>query len=89
MDQNNKRKDEIITYLKDLRETIIAAFEGLEPSKRFERKCWDYQSGTGGGEMSVLRGDPLKKQPLTGQVSAELNSPCKMAPALFLQQGLA
>lgn len=59
MDHNNIPK--IITYLKELRETLIAAFETLETSKRFSRTCWDYQKGSGGGEMSVLRGDVFEK----------------------------
>ena len=61
MDQNNKRKDEIVLYLKRLRETLITAFESFESSKRFERKPWDYNKGTGGGEISLLRGDTFEK----------------------------
>lgn len=53
-------KDEIITYLKSLREEIIAAFEAFEPTKRFERKPWAHHSG-GGGEIGLLRGDVFEK----------------------------
>ena len=49
-----KQKDLIISYLKDLREKIIAAFETFEPTSRFERKFWDHSTG-GGGEISLLR----------------------------------
>lgn len=55
------RRHEIETYLKELRNTIIAAFESLEPTKRFQRNCWNYHAGQGGGEMSVLRGEVFEK----------------------------
>ncbi len=68
MEQKNKinplkleRRNEIIFYLKELRETIIAAFQSFEPQKRFVRNCWDYQKGSGGGEMAVLRGEVFEK----------------------------
>lgn len=56
-----ERKEAIVHYLKTLREEIIDGFESLEPKKRFERKNWDYFQGSGGGEMSVIRGDVLEK----------------------------
>jgi coproporphyrinogen III oxidase len=54
-------ENEIISYLKSLREKIIAAFEELEPAKQFQRTSWDYHKGSGGGEMAVLRGDVFEK----------------------------
>lgn len=54
------RRDEIVQFLKQLRETIIAAFESFEPYARFERKQWQYHS-EGGGEMAVLRGEVFEK----------------------------
>jgi len=54
-------KEEIISYLKSLRDAIIAEFESLEPAARFERTCWNYHNGSGGGEMSVIRGDVFEK----------------------------
>lgn len=59
--QTNKIKDEIVVYLKELREKIISAFEAYEPSKRFQRTSWNYQKGSGGGEMAVLRGAVFEK----------------------------
>lgn len=50
----------IIPFLKDLRERIIASFESLEPSKKFQRQYWEHHSG-GGGEISLLRGDCFEK----------------------------
>ncbi len=61
MNQRNKLKDEIISYLKELREKIIDAFESYEPSQRFQRTPWNYQKGGGGGEMAVLRGTLFEK----------------------------
>ncbi len=53
-------KLEIVSYLKELRERIIADFESLEPTARFERSPWNHHSG-GGGEISQLRGDIFEK----------------------------
>ena len=55
-----QRQKEVIHFLKNLRETIIEAFENFEPNKKFERKPWEHTSG-GGGEISVLRGDVFEK----------------------------
>lgn len=54
-------KEEIICYLKSLRDGIIAEFESLEPAARFEKTHWNYHQGAGGGEMSVLRGEVFEK----------------------------
>lgn len=54
-------KDEIVSYLKGLRDSIIAGFESLETKGQFERQEWPYKKGHGGGEMSVLRGEVFEK----------------------------
>lgn len=56
-----KRHAEITSFLKTLREEIISQFESLEPIHRFIRKPWQYDSGKGGGEISLLRGDVFEK----------------------------
>lgn len=61
MNQQNKLKDEIVFYLKNLREKIIKTFETYEPSQCFVRTPWNYQKGSGGGEMAVLRGAVFEK----------------------------
>ena len=53
-------KDEIISFLKELRNEIIFSFESFEKEKRFQRQLWDHHSG-GGGEISLLRGDVFEK----------------------------
>jgi coproporphyrinogen III oxidase len=52
------------SYFLDLQARIVAAFEGFEPSKRFEHKQWSRPDGhrlKGGGEMRSLRGDVFEK----------------------------
>lgn len=56
----NNRSDQIVLFLKSLRDDIIGAFETLEQEKRFQRTPWNHHSG-GGGEISVLRGDVFEK----------------------------
>ena len=53
-------QEEIVEYLKNLRDEIVLSFEAFEPKCRFERKPWKHHSG-GGGEISVLRGDVFEK----------------------------
>lgn len=53
-------ENEIETFLKDLREEIIASFEDLEGGETFVRKPWEHHSG-GGGEIAVLRGKVFEK----------------------------
>lgn len=54
------RRNEIFHFLKSLREEMIAAFERLESTHRFERQAWNYRQ-EGGGEMAVLRGQTFEK----------------------------
>lgn len=60
----NPLRSEIVTYLKNLRNSIIREFEALEASAspaKFERTEWPYSKGKGGGEMSVIRGKVFEK----------------------------
>lgn len=55
-------REEIVAYLKSLRDEIVKNFESVESSEaRFERQNWDYTKGEGGGEMSVIRGESFEK----------------------------
>src|ERR1700733_2474576 len=54
-------EEEVVSYLKNLRDKLIASFESIETNGRFTRKPWNYGKGTGGGEISVLRGDVFEK----------------------------
>lgn len=55
-----QKREYIVSFLKSLRNEIIACFEGLEAAHRFERKTWDHHSG-GGGEISLMRGRVFEK----------------------------
>lgn len=60
MDFPHPRRDELVQFLKTLREEFIFAFEELEDGHAFVRHPWDYQHG-GGGEIALLRGDIFEK----------------------------
>ena len=53
-------RDQIVLFLKTLRDSIIQRFESLEATHRFQRKPWQHHTG-GGGEISVIRGDVFEK----------------------------
>lgn len=53
-------RNEIVSFLKALREQIITKFESYEPSKRFQKTPWSHHTG-GGGEIALLRGDIFEK----------------------------
>ncbi len=53
-------RQQLIAFLKSLRDKIVHAFEQLEPKEKFVRKLWDHPTG-GGGEISLLRGDIFEK----------------------------
>lgn len=53
-------KEHIVSFLRQLREEIIAKFESYEPTTRFERKPWEHAAG-GGGEIGLLRGEIFEK----------------------------
>ncbi|MBX9922697.1 MAG: oxygen-dependent coproporphyrinogen oxidase [Rhabdochlamydiaceae bacterium] len=55
-----QKRDEILSFLRNLREEILQAFESLEGKSSFERKPWNHKTG-GGGEMAVLRGNVFEK----------------------------
>lgn len=61
MKQPHPFRATIVAFLKDLREQIIAGFQAIESKGQFQRKPWLYQSGEGGGEIGVLRGEIFEK----------------------------
>jgi coproporphyrinogen III oxidase len=89
MDQKNKTKDEIVSYLKELREKIIASFEEFESIKRFQKKAWNYQKGSGGGEMAVLRGDVFEKAAVNWSGVAGDQFPMSDAAGPFFATGIS
>lgn len=87
MDQKNK--DEIICYLKELREKMITAFEEFEPSARFHRTPWNYKKGTGGGEMAVLRGTVFEKAAVNWSGISGNQFPMNDASGAFFATGIS
>lgn len=61
MNSEIKIKEEIVSFLKELRENIISAFEKLETGAYFKRSSWNYAKGSGGGEIGLLRGKVFEK----------------------------
>ncbi len=53
-------REELITFLKSLREEMIHVFETLEGHDQFKRKLWSYHY-EGGGEIALLRGQTFEK----------------------------
>lgn len=83
------KRTEIVAYLKDLRDTIIAAFESLEPVKRFERTHWNYHAGDGGGEMSVLHGEVFEKAAVNWSGVAGNQFPTNESAGPFFATGVS
>lgn len=82
-------RDVVVSYLKSLRDRIIADFESLETRGRFERKTWPYGKGEGGGEMSVLRGDVFEKAAVNWSGVGGPNFPMGDATGPFFATGVS
>lgn len=81
-------RQEIVDFLKSLRDHIIENFESLEPSKKFQRSFWDHHTG-GGGEISLLRGDVFEKAAVNWSgVSGDV-FPTQEAQGAFFATGLS
>ena len=81
-------RDEIVQFLKTLRGDIIAAFETLEPSCRFERTEWNHLTG-GGGEISLLRGDVFEKAAVNWSGVSGPNFPMDDSSGPFFATGVS
>lgn len=58
--KNVDKRDNIVRFLKELRDEIITQFESFETIHKFQRKDWGHQGG-GGGEISIIRGNVFEK----------------------------
>lgn len=83
------RRPEIVAFLKELRDEIVTGFQSLESAKRFVRTPWSYQSGDGGGEMSVLRGDVFEKAAVNWSGVMGKNFPMKDGSGPFFATGVS
>jgi coproporphyrinogen III oxidase len=83
-------REENIRFLKSLRDDICTAFEAFEPDgNRFERTCWDYKKGEGGGEMSVLRGSVFEKAAVNWSGVGGDSFPMKDGHGAFFATGVS
>jgi coproporphyrinogen III oxidase len=79
----------IINFLKELRDQIILSFENLEGGARFERKDWSYQKGSGGGEISLLKGKIFEKAAVNFSCVMGDKFPMNDAEGSFLATGVS
>ncbi len=82
------RREEIVAFLKTLRERIIARFEQFEPSARFKRTPWSYQ-GEGGGEIALLRGAFFEKGAVNWSAIAGTSFPMDDGQGPFFATGVS
>lgn len=83
------KREELIHFLKNLRNTIIQEFEAFEPKKKFTRKYWDYSSGSGGGEISLLRGNVFEKAAVNWSAVSGEKFPTNEAGGPFFATGVS
>lgn len=83
-----ERREEIIHFLKGLREKIILSFESLEPTHKFIKKPWNHVNG-GGGEISTLRGDVFEKAAVNWSGVEGANFPMKDGSGPFFATGVS
>ncbi len=81
-------REEIVGYLKGLRDRIVAEFESLEPTSHFERTLWDHHSG-GGGEISQLRGEVFEKAAVNWSGVSGDSFPMDDAQGAFFATGVS
>lgn len=82
------RQQEIVSFLKALRDSIISRFEQFETSHRFQRKPWNHHSG-GGGEISVIRGDVFEKAAVNWSGVSGDNFPMQDGAGPFFATGVS
>lgn len=82
-------KEEIVKYLKDLRDEIIYSFQKIEGGSTFQRSHWTYQKGEGGGEMSVLRGKVFEKAAVNWSGVGGPSFPMDDASGAFFATGVS
>lgn len=85
---NTTRQNEIVAFLKSLRDHIIAQFEQLEPTHRFQRTLWNHHSG-GGGEISVIRGNVFEKAAVNWSGVSGPNFPMQDGSGPFFATGVS
>ena len=83
-----QRREELILFLKTVREEIIQAFNSFEKTARFQKSAWDHSSG-GGGEMAVLRGEVFEKAAVNFSAVEGDKFPLQEASGPFFATGIS
>lgn len=82
------KREELVQFLKNLREEMIDAFQQIEISQRFEKQAWKYQQ-EGGGEMAVLRGQVFEKAAVNWSGVGGPSFPLSDAQGPFFATGIS
>jgi coproporphyrinogen III oxidase len=82
-------RSQIVEFLKKLRDEIITGFQELETFGQFERKNWNYHQGTGGGEISILRGAVFEKAAVNWSGVEGASFPMKDGVGPFFATGVS
>ncbi len=80
--------EDVTTFLKSLRETILSAFISLEGTRLVERKPWIYHTG-GGGEIGEIRGDLFERAAVNFSEIHGDNFPMKDGSGPFFATGIS
>jgi len=83
------QRENIVTYLKNLRNEIISEFEKFESENRFQRTPWTYSQGDGGGEISLLRGAVFEKAAVNWSGISGSHFPMNDASGPFFATGIS
>lgn len=81
--------EQITKFLKRLREEIITEFEKIEKLHHFQRIPWNYEKGTGGGEIGLLRGKIFEKAAVNFSALSGENFPMKDGTGPFFATGIS
>ena len=81
-------RNELINFLKDLREKIILVFEQLEEGNSFKRTSWRYHE-EGGGDIALLRGKHFEKAAVNWSGVGGKSFPMQDAQGPFFATGLS
>lgn len=79
---------ECVSFLQNLRQEIIAAFEGLETDKHFQKIPWEHHTG-GGGEIGLLRGAVFEKAAVNWSGVSGEQFPTSEAKGPFFATGIS
>lgn len=96
MMKGNSPKEEVVRFLKSLRDKIIHGFESLENTvtfpnsvkRSFKRTPWNHATG-GGGEISLLRGEVFEKAAVNWSGVSGESFPMKDGSGPFFATGIS